>query len=68
MNFEALTRNISTIDQQARRDTARAVNVGLTLRNWAIGFYIDHYELNGEDRAQYGDQLIDNLARRLLKL
>ncbi|WP_418251445.1 DUF1016 N-terminal domain-containing protein [Granulosicoccus antarcticus] len=40
----------------------------MTLRNWAIGLYIDHYELNGEDRAQYGDQLFDNLANRLRKL
>lgn len=46
----------------ARRDTARAVNIGLTLRNWSIGFYIDQHELKGEDRSKYGDELYRRLA------
>lgn len=65
MNFDKLVEQISAIDEHARRDTARAVNVGLTLRNWAIGYYIGHYELKGEDRAQYGDELFDRLAEGL---
>jgi hypothetical protein len=27
----------------------------LTLRNWLIGYYIAEYELQGSDRADYGD-------------
>jgi len=52
MKFDSLVQQIRAIDEHARRDTARAVNVGLTLRNWAIGFYIGHYELKGEDRSK----------------
>ena len=43
----------------------RTVNTSLTLRNWLIGGYIHRYELNGSDRAQYGEGLMDNLAEAL---
>lgn len=65
MIFDTLIQQIDLIDQQARHDTARAVNIGLTLRNWAIGFHISYYQLKGEDRASYGESLFDNLASRL---
>jgi hypothetical protein len=48
MNLDKLIEQLVAIDEQARRDTARAVNVGLTLRNWAVGFYINHFELLGK--------------------
>ena len=44
------------------------VNVTLTLRNWTIGAYIHHYELNGADRAKYGDGLLDALADQLTEM
>ena len=62
MKFDSLIEHIHAVDEYARRDTARAVNVGLTLRNWSIGLYISRYELQGEDRAQDGDELFDRLA------
>ncbi len=65
MKFDKLVQQIRDIDEHARRDTARAVNIGLTLRNWAIGHYIGHYELRGEDRSQYGDELFDRLSEGL---
>ena len=65
IGFDTLVEQIRQIDEQARRDTARAVNLGLTLRNWSIGFYIDQYELKGEDRAKYGDELYRRLAEGL---
>ena len=43
----------------------RASYVSLTLRNWFIGGHIHHYELHGNDRAQYGDRLMDSLAGEL---
>jgi hypothetical protein len=43
----------------------RAVNVGLTLRNWVIGCYIREYEQNGADRAQYGGQVLGRLSLEL---
>jgi len=45
----------------------RAVNLSLTLRNWVIGGYVHHYELNGQDRAKYGDAMMDRFAAELAK-
>jgi predicted nuclease of restriction endonuclease-like (RecB) superfamily len=68
IGFDGLVQQIRQIDDHARRDTARAVNIGLTLRNWSIGFHIDHYELKGADRSQYGDELYHRLADGLRAL
>lgn len=65
MNLASLIQQLVAIDDYARRDTARAVNVGLTLRNWSVGYYISRFELEGEDRAEYGDELFDRLAESL---
>ena len=42
-----------------------AVNQMLTARNWAIGYYIVEFEQKGQDRAEYGSNLLTNLAERL---
>ena len=42
-----------------------AVNQLLTARNWAIGYYIVEYEQHGKERAEYGDNLLENLAKRI---
>lgn len=45
--------------------SVKAVNTGLTIRNWLIGCYIVEFEQNGEDRANYGDELISNLSKKI---
>jgi hypothetical protein len=35
------------------------------LRNWVIGAYIQRYELQGKDRAEYGVELLENLSKVL---
>jgi len=47
--------------------TQRQVNTALTLRNWVIGYYIVMYEQKGEERAEYGERLLKNLAERIKK-
>lgn len=47
-----------------KNQAQRQVNVALTLRNWLIGFYISEYELNGNDRAEYGKNLYKEIARK----
>ncbi len=59
--FAALVRTNSHISAQ----TTKAVNVGLTLRNWLFGCYIHSYEQSGTDRAAYGERLLKCLAERL---
>ena len=66
-NFESLVASVVLIRHQAQEFATKAVNVGLTLRNWLIGRQIEEYELNGSDRAAYGDKLMDTLAKRLVQ-
>ena len=65
LTFESLVRSISGVDQELAAQASRAVNVGLTLRNWLIGCYISEYELHGADHAQYGERLLAKLSARL---
>jgi len=68
MNFNALVQNIADIHQRAYTGASKAINTTLTLRNWLIGAHIHEYELQGQDRAAYGDRLIGNLSKSLLEL
>lgn len=65
LSFDELSEVIAQAHLHIQAKAVRAVNIGLTLRNWLIGRHIAEYELAGSDRAQYGDQLFDRLAKRL---
>ncbi len=65
MNFEALVETIKEIHRRTHYAAAKAVNVALTCRNWLIGAYIHEYELRGQDRAEYGERLMERLADAL---
>ena len=60
--FEHLVKSIHAVHSEAAVQATRAVNLSLTLRNWLIGCYIAEYELRGNDRATYGEKLLDSLA------
>jgi predicted nuclease of restriction endonuclease-like (RecB) superfamily len=64
-DFESLVGSIVQIHRQAQDFAAKAVNVGLTVRNWLIGHRIVEFEQNGKDRATYGERLLPELAKRL---
>lgn len=65
MNFEQLATIITDTHQQLQQSAVKAVNQCQTVRNWLIGFYIVEFEQNGEDRAQYGEQLLKKLEQRI---
>jgi len=65
LDFQNLVEGIVQVHQQAAAQASRAVNVSLTLRNWAIGCYIQEYEQYGADRAEYGEELLEKLAKQL---
>ena len=44
---------------------SRQVNTALTIRNWLFGYYIAEYELNGADRAEYGQRLFKEITKRV---
>lgn len=68
LTFPSLVQSIQSINEELSIQTIRAINVGLTLRNWLMGCYIAEYELNGADRANYGDKLLDKLSHELGRL
>ncbi len=65
LSFEQLSQQIVVIDNQARVVAVKSINQISTLRNWLIGAYIVEYEQHGRDRAQYGEELINRLSKRL---
>jgi len=65
MDFDALVIAIQQVHDQLAVQASKAVNISLTLRNWFIGCYIADFELNGRDRAEYGENLLYDLANRL---
>ena len=67
MNFESLVGHINQVQDVLQAQAAHAVNLSLTARNWLVGYYIVEYEQNGEDRAKYGDNLINRLAKSINK-
>lgn len=65
MNFEQLATIIADAHQQLQQSAVKAVNQYQTMRNWLIGFYIVEFEQNGEDRARYGEFLLQNLEQKI---
>ena len=65
MNFNVLVANIQETHATLQQSAIKAINKHLTIRNWLIGFYIVEFEQNGEDRAKYGEKLLQNLSLSL---
>jgi hypothetical protein len=63
--FVGLVAAIKGVCESCSTQAVRAVNVSLTLRNWVIGASIHHYELHGQDKANYGEGLFAMPADRL---
>ena len=65
MNFESLVGRINLIQDALQAQAAHAVNLSLTARNWLVGYYIVEFEQHGEDRAKYGEKLLNRLSERI---
>jgi len=65
VEFGSLVAAIRQVDEHCAVQAGKAVNISLTLRNWAIGCYIREYEQNGADRAEYGQALFSRLSKQL---
>ena len=65
MNFEILINSIQSANEYLQQNTIKAININLTLRNWLIGYYIVEFEQKGEDRAKYGSNLMNLLAKKI---
>ena len=65
LTFDSLVGRINLIQDALQAQAAHAVNLSLTARNWLVGYYIVEFEQHGEDRAKYGEKLLNHLAERI---
>ena len=65
MNFDKLLDKIEQLHRGFQQQAVKDVNIKLTLRNWLIGYYIVEFEQKGDERAQYGENLLVNLSKKL---
>jgi predicted nuclease of restriction endonuclease-like (RecB) superfamily len=56
---------IGTAIATARRNAIKAVNTELVKANWEIGRHIVEYEQHGQERAEYGSDLLTRLSKDL---
>ena len=61
ISFGSLVSNVTKIHELTSGRAKSAVNQMLTVRNWAIGYYIVEFEQHGQNRAEYGTHLLKNL-------
>lgn len=66
-NNDALFSQIKTILDEARKKISRTVNSLMVQAYWNVGKYIVEYEQQGEQRAEYGKNSINELSTRLVK-
>lgn len=62
---DALFQRVAAILEQARGNVVRSVNTNMVLAYWLIGREIVQAIQGGEERAEYGEQVIQNLSARL---
>ena len=65
MDFKILINQISKTDTFFKGFVSKSIDKFLSLRNWLIGYYIVEYEQMGADRANYGENLVDELSKKL---
>ena len=62
---DALFGRVVSILEQAQGNVVRAVNTNMVLAYWLIGREIVHALQGGEERAEYGRQVVEDLSKRL---
>lgn len=64
-NSGSLLKDARSIIEQARQEAYRSVNIAMIQRNWLLGKRISEEILLGENRAEYGGEVIKNLSKEL---
>lgn len=67
MNLPKLLSSILETHRWFSTQATRQINTAMILRNWLIGMYLFEYEQKGQDRAEYGERLYDEISNRLKK-
>ncbi len=61
--YDQLLNSIGLTIEHARQDAVKAVNTELGKANWEIGRYIVEFEQRGQERAEYGSELLTKLSK-----
>ena len=64
-NTNDIFKDVENIVEQARGYAYNAVNIAMVQRNWLLGKRIAEEELQGEDRAIYGKEIVKQLSLHL---
>ena len=64
-NTNDIFKDVENIVEQARGYAYNAVNIAMVQRNWLLGKRIAEEELQGEDRAIYGKEVVKQLSLHL---
>jgi len=66
-DYDEVLSGVVELLEQARRAAARSVNAIMTATYWEIGRRIVEYDQSGEERAEYGQELMVRLGDDLTK-
>lgn len=66
--YSSLINDIGNILVEARGTICREINTVMVDTYWNIGKYIVEYEQKGEERAEYGSNLLNRLSKDLTRL
>ncbi len=64
-SYEKLISHIGEALQHGRQSAVSAINQAMVRTNWEIGKYIVEYEQAGNEKAEYGSDTLNRLARDL---
>ena len=64
-NTGDIYKDMRAIIEQTRNHAYQAVNTAMLQRNWLLGKRIADEEMQGENRAEYGKEIITRLAEHL---
>lgn len=67
-NTNDIFKDVESIVEQARGYAYNAVNIAMVQRNWLLGKRIAEEELQGEDRAIYGKEVVKHLSIHLTNI
>lgn len=66
-SIEPIYKRVSIILTEARNTAWQAINATMVIAYWEVGKAIVEDEQQGSERAEYGEQLLKNLSKRLAK-
>ena len=67
-NTGDIFKDVQNIIEKTQKYAYQAVNMAMVQRNWLLGKRIADEELQGENRAEYGKEVIKRLAKYLTEL